>query len=159
MRRALLIAVACLCLAGAPASASPDQWVLLQLAPGLDIRTHFAHDYGEMLDSVSYQGQNYTPQEATEKILPALGWKTRSDKLKLGAAWAKVLGLHGCEVLHKGHYMHKPEYHEPLAEVLSNGTFRLTAWVVDLRGREPGRIYHKQVEITPESVMTVTNSP
>lgn len=159
MKRVFLIAAACLALFAGPALAFREEGELLLLVPGLDIRTHFAHDYGEILDSVSYQGRKYTPGEATEKILPALGWKTRSDKLELGTAWAKVFGLHGCEVLQKGHYLHSKEQHEPLAEVLSNGTFRFTAWVADMRGREPGSIYHRRVEISPESVMTVVDCP
>lgn len=158
MRKSLLAAAFLWLLAG-PILASLREGALLMLVPGLEIRTSFAHDYGEMLESISYQGQKYSPTEATEKILPALGWKTRSDKVELGTAWAEVIGLHGCEVLQKGHYLHRKEFHEPLAEVLTNGTFRLTAWVADLRGREPGRIYHKQVEISPESVMTVTSLP
>lgn len=159
MRTVPLIAFACLALFTSPVSASQDEGALLLLVPGLDIRTTFAHDYGEMLESVSYQGQQYSPKEATEKILPALGWKNRSDKLELGTAWAKVFGLPGCDVLQSGHYMYLKEHHEPLAEVLSNGTFRFTAWVADMRGREPGGIHHRRVEISPESVMTVTELP
>lgn len=159
MLKIVLPAAICLWLLAGPVLAFREEGVLQMLVPGLDIRTSFAQDYGEMLESVSYQGQKYSPGEATEKILPALGWKTRSDKLELGTAWAKVFALHGCEVLEKGHYLYRKDYHEPRAEVRPNGTFCFTAWVADMTGREPGSIYHKRVEISPESVMTVTNLP
>ena len=56
----------------------------LQL-PSLDLRTGFGHDYGDILHSIRFQGKDYEPSQATQPILIAAGWTTRSDKLQLGA--------------------------------------------------------------------------
>jgi len=159
MLKSILVLLACLTSLAASAPASQEEGALYRLVPDLFISTSFAHDYGEMLESVTYQGRKFSPQEATKMILPSLGWNTRPDKLELGTAWAKVIGLHGFEVLQQGHYLQRREHREPLAEVLPNGTFRLTVWVVDLSGREPGGISHKQVDISSDFVMTVTDLP
>ena len=129
---------------------------LYRLVPELSILTTFAHDYGDSISKVTYKGTDYAPGEATAKILPLLGWPDRVDKLELGVAWAKAFGLYGFEVLTRDHYLYRDGIAEPVAEFLPDGTFRYTAWVANLRGREPGGVSLRAVEITPEAVLTVT---
>ncbi len=140
-----------------PALARHEHYELERLIPGLSIRTTFAHDYGERLDSIGFQGQFFAPGEATHAILPRVDWLQRSDKLELGVAWAKVFGFHGCELLEKD----DPRLGTalaPHAEFLDNGTFRYQAWAVVMTGREPGRRrILRRVEITPDALLNVTD--
>jgi hypothetical protein len=151
-----LMSAALLVLLALPVLAFHEESRLMELVPGLNIITSFAHDYGERLDRVIFQDKEYKPGEATEKILPTLNWNNRPDKLELGVAWARVFALHGCEVLEKGHYLWKDDFQEPLAEILEDGTFRYRCCVAKMTGRNPGRIYFKRVEISPQAIMKVT---
>lgn len=155
MQRTLLLALVFSLLTLSPAFSWREKATLQALIPDLEIHTSFAHDYGESLEKVTYKGQEFEPHEATSKILPLLNWRERADKLELGTAWARFFGLYGCDVLSEGHYLHREEFDEPVAELLPDGTFRFTAWVADMRGREPGRISYTWVEISPDAVMTV----
>lgn len=141
-----------------PALAYHEIADLSRLVPGLNVMTTFAHDYGDMLYKVSYEGEEYSPSEATAKVLPKLNWSSRSDKVELGTAWVKVFALHGSQVLEAGDRRLASEEEAPRAEILPDGTFRYTAWVVVMSGREPGTfVYKKQVEITPDAIMKVVD--
>lgn len=130
-----------------PALADRALMQLEQMVPGLSILTSFAHDHGDMLHSVQYQGQSCAPAEASRKILPLLDWPQRPDRLALGEAWVKVFAFHGCEL------QAEPA---PQAEMLPNGNFRYTAWAVVMTGREPGTFrVHRQVEISPQGDLKV----
>lgn len=137
-------------------SLAHDEGQLYRLVPGLSILTSFAHDFGDSISKVTYQGVDYEPGEASVKILPLVNWPDRADKLQLGIAWARVFGLQGCEVLSEGHYMHRPEHPEPVAEFMPDGTFRYTAMVVNLRGRNPGGIFQRVIEIAPSGELTAS---
>lgn len=135
------------CLVLRPALADRPLLELQQRVPGLSILTSFAHDHGDMLHSVQYQGQTCSPSEASRKILPLLEWPQRPDRLALGEAWVKVFAFHGCEV------QAEPA---PRAEMLPNGDFRYTAWAVVMTGREPGTFrVHRQVDISPQGDLKV----
>lgn len=156
MRNITGIVLLLLALLAVPVLAHRDESSLMMMVPGLNLRTSFAHDYGDMLVGVVYQDKEYKPGEATEKILPTLDWNTRPDKLELGVAWSKVFALHGCEVLEKGHYLWRQDFEAPVAEILADGTFRYSCWVAKMTGRNPGQIYFRRVEISPQAVLTVT---
>jgi hypothetical protein len=132
-----------------PALADRPLLQLEQMVPGLSIMTSFAHDAGDLLSRVDYEGKSYSPSEATQQILPRLNWPSRPDRLALGEAWVKVFAFHGCEV------QSEPA---PLAEMLPNGNFRYTAWAVVMTGREPGTFrVHRQAELTPEAALKVVD--
>ena len=48
---------------------------------------------------------------------------------------------------------------KPKAELLADGTFRFTAVVMNLRGREPGGVSLQQAEISPGAELKVTHLP
>lgn len=117
--------------------------------PGISIITSFAHDHGDLLHEIRYQGKAYPPHEATQAILTQVGWAERTDKLQLGEAWARQIALFGNEIVEKQH---------PKAEILPDGTFRFTALTIYMRGRSPGSqsaLY--QVDISPNAELKVTN--
>ncbi len=158
MKRTLLACVLLVALLIAPASGHRETTKLSALVPGLDVVTTFAHDYGERLYKVNFEGEEYAPGEATEKILPLIDWKTRPDKLELAVAWVKVFALHGGQVIEEGDERLSGPEEAPRAEFLADGTFRYTAWVVTMSGRNPGTlVFKKQVEISPDAVMTVVD--
>lgn len=158
MRRILLVCGLVFTFFLSPVRAYHEIADLSRLVPGLVILTSFAYDYGDMLAKVTYQGKDYKPHEATEKILPLLDWRSRPDKLELGVAWVKVFALHRTEVIEKGDKNLPGDDQVPRAEILEDGTFRYTAWVRVMSGREPGLyVFKKQIDVSPDAVMTVTN--
>lgn len=127
------------------------------LIPGLNLRTSFAHDYGDMLDSIHYQGREYRPHEACKPVLTAAGWKGREDKLLLGEAWAREVVLHGSELVTEKNLRGLPRDYAARAELLADGTFRYTATAISMRGRNPGSSSARyQIEISPEAELKVT---
>lgn len=131
-------------------SAAAQSPSFYSLFPGVSVRTSFAHDYGEMFDAVTFEGQEYTAQEAAAILLPRFGWADSANRLRLGTAWANEVVLFGSELVEK-----QPEVDgksNSSAEILPDGTFRYTVWTVSMRGRSPGSEFTRwQVEITPQA--------
>lgn len=124
---------------------------LAQQLPDVELHTSFADDYGEVLRKIRYHGKDYEPSQATQAILTSVGWSSRegADRLLLGEAWVREVVLFGSEVLNR-------EQPQPKSEVLADGTFRFTARVMNLRGREPGGVSLQRIEISPTAEVKVT---
>ena len=123
---------------------------LTLLIPDLHLLTSFAHDHGDMLHKVQFRGQEYPPHEATRRVLTAVGWADRKDKVKLGEAWVREIVLFGLEVV-EGKQLQAVSP-APTSELLEDGTYRFTALVVSMRGRQPSRDhYFYKVEISPNA--------
>lgn len=118
---------------------------LTLLLPGLSVQTSFAHDRGDAIHLVTYEGHQYLVHEATHGVLSAAGWKTRGDKLELGEAWMREIVLFGSQIEESKDYPTK-------SELLPNGNYQFTALVVSMQGREPGRHRtYRRIQITPDA--------
>ena len=123
---------------------------LAQQLPDVELQTSFAHDYGEILQAVRYHGKDYQPSQATQAILTSVAWSSRDDRRLLGEAWVREVVLFGSTVLERA----QPE---PKSEILPDGTFRFTARVMNLRGRNPGGVSLQRIEISPTAELKVTH--
>ena len=121
------------------------------------VRYSFAHNYGDMLDSVVFRGRELKYGEATEVVLPEFGWDDPEKRLMLGRAWAEELAFPGYRILEKENANVRVvgEFFPPRSELLPDGTFRYTAWTMLEVGREPGGVAVQQAEIDSEAKMTV----
>jgi hypothetical protein len=130
------------------AGASPSSFH--EVFPGVSVLTTFAHDHGDMLDSIAYQGTRFdSVSEATASILPRFGWDKPENRIRLGTVWADEVVLFGSDVVESGM--------ERRVELLPDGTFHYTTWAVSMRGRSPGsRSDRWQIAITPQAELRVT---
>lgn len=156
MKRLLRIALL-LCLA-LPASADPPSFY--EVFPGVGLLTQFAHDYGDRLVKVTYQGVEYEPSQATAAVLPLHGWNDPSRRLRLGEAWAREMAFPGFRVLtnEPAAFTSGAPFTAPKSEILPDGTFRYTAWTEQTTGRNPGGLLLQQAEIDAEARMSVLPS-
>ena len=120
------------------------------------VRTSFAHNYGDRIDCVVFKGRELTYGEATEVVLPEFGWNDPDKRLLLGRAWAEELAFPGYQILEEENATVRlvGEFSPPRSEVLPDGTFRYTAWTMQMVGRTPGGVVRQQAEIDPQAKMT-----
>jgi hypothetical protein len=135
-------------------SAAAQSHQFYSVFPGVSVRTSFAYDYGEMFEAVTFEGQEYTAQEAAVVILPRFGWADTANRIRLGTLWANEVVLFGSELVDS---QKLAATWLPLTEILPDGTFRYTVWTVSMRGRKPGSESTRwQVDINPEAQVRTT---
>lgn len=129
-------------LVSAPAVARAEEFA--EMFPGVSLLTGFAHDHGDTLEAVLFEGDQYPDlDEATSVILPLFGWRDLSQRIALGKVWVERVVFFGSRV---------PEGSPAVPELLPDGTFRYQVWVVSMQGRTPGSYsFLWRVDITPEA--------
>lgn len=138
--------------------------VLAQSVPndvlmGVIVHTSFAHDRGDMVDCVEYDGVKYQPEEAANAIIPKIGWNNQSKREDIAWAWVTRVGLVGSTLLKQ-----KPEeftraeqeFETPKVHLFEDGSVEVVLWYRHPVGMLPGHHYSKRnYKFSSEGRLTV----